>query len=505
MKSPVHSIPEFEVRVAGRAVVRALLHHVVEVSINERLSLPTQAEVTFFFSAATEFPQIADTGDELSILIEAKNMFQGDVTAIEYEIPSTGGRLIRVRGYDQLHRMRKRQSVRSFEQMSFRELTVRLADESGLSVSDNVGGATNRRRFQHCQSDFELLSEAAEFCGQYFTVRGRTLHLLTMSGLAGRAELTLGENLREARFEVNADAACGAVETLGWDPATVSAQNGSATSARSGRKVRSRPTASQAGGDDKRTVAGHVLASQQEARDYAQGILDRRAAADVTVEGVADGNPDVHAGDQVQVQVQEASIDGQYVVCSVRHTIDGEKGYVTEFSSSPPLPRPRRTGTAATWGVVTEIHDPEGRGRVRVRLPAYQQMETDWISVVAPGAGANKGLIAMPDRGDNVLVVMLHDDPAQSVVIGGISNRKDLPDGGGIEKNRVRRFSLLTPGGQSVSLNDGTNSVRVQNKSGSFVQMTPDETTIHANSDLTIAAPGRTVFIRGGAIRFEEA
>lgn len=504
--STVRSIPKIELRINGLSVSRLVLDALAEITVNERLSLPTQAEVVFCFLSETEMPRVATGGAHIAILVESATLFEGDVTAVEYEFAPPGGRVLRIRAYDKLHRMRKQQSVCRHRKQSFTELAKLLAHEAKLTVTAHVDSAPEKTRFQYRQTNFELLSEVAETCGQFFVVRGNTLHLLTLEGFGTEDKLNLGENLFEVRFEVNTDASCKCVETIGWDPATMSIRKGSAGKARSGRQLKIKTTASQTFGSDCRTTVGHVLADDTEARNVAQSLLDRRAATDVTVNGVADGDPNIHAGGRVTIEGAEPDVDGRYVVTSVSHMVDNEKGYVTEFSSEPPpLHRPSRSITAATWGVVISISDPEKLGRVQVQLPAYDKIETDWIGVIAPGGGQKKGLIAMPDVGDDVLVILLHDDPGQAVVVGGLCNKQGLPDSGGIEKGAVRRFSFLTPGGQCVRLNDSDNSVRVQNNSGSFVQLAPGMTTIHAESDLTIEAPGKTVSIRGGAIRFEEA
>lgn len=504
--STVHSIPKIELRIDGLSVSRLVLDALVEITVNERLSLPTQAEVMFCFLSATEMPRLATSGARIAILVESATLFEGDVTAVEYEFAPPGGRVLRIRAYDRLHRLRKRQSVCTHHKQSFTELAKVLANEAQLMVTAHVSGGSGKTRLQYRQTDFELLAEVADTCGQFFVVRENTLHLLTLEGFGTENKLNLGENLFEVRFELNSDASCKRVETTGWDPATMSIRRGSAGKARSGRQVKIKTTASQAFGSDCRTTVGHILADDTEARILAQSLLDRRAATDVTVGGVADGDPNIHAGGRVRIEGAEPDVDGRYVVTSVSHTVDNEKGYVTEFSSAPPpLHRPSRSSTAATWGVVISISDPEKLGRVRVHLPAYDKIETDWIGVIAPGGSSTKGLVAMPDVGDDVLIILLHDDPGHAVVVGGLCNKKGPPDSGGIEAGAVRRFSFLTPGGQSVRLNDTDHSVHVQNSSGSFVQLAPGKTTIHAKSDLTIEAPGKTVSIRGGAIRFEEA
>jgi uncharacterized protein involved in type VI secretion and phage assembly len=191
------------------------------------------------------------------------------------------------------------------------------------------------------------------------------------------------------------------------------------------------------------------------------------------------------------------------VLTGTTHLIDRRQGYVTEFSTEPPAVREPQRGAVAAPGRVTQIDDPDGLGRVRVRLPTFEDVETDWLSVLTTAAGEGKGLIALPEIGDLVLVLLAHDDPGQGVVLGGLYGGLTPPDTG-IEGGARRRFSFLTPGGQRVSLDDAENLLRLENSAGSFMELTPDRVRLHAAADLEIEAPGKSIVIRGQAIDFTQ-
>jgi phage baseplate assembly protein V len=124
------------------------------------------------------------------------------------------------------------------------------------------------------------------------------------------------------------------------------------------------------------------------------------------------------------------------------------------------------------------VGDPEGLGRVKVTLPAYENLETDWMGVLSPGAGGKKGFITLPDVGDQVLVLLAHQDPAQGIVLGGLFGSKVPPDAG-VEKGAVRRFTLLTPGGQRIRLDDGGSAIHIQDSTGNYVDLSPKQVVVH--------------------------
>jgi len=67
----------------------------------------------------------------------------------------------------------------------------------------------------------------------------------------------------------------------------------------------------------------------------------------------------------------------------------------------------------------------------------------------------------------------------------------------------VRRYTLLTPGGQRIQLDDGQHTICLENSGGSYCELSPQKVRVHAAVDLEIEAPGQRVVIRGKNIDFE--
>jgi phage baseplate assembly protein gpV len=171
--------------------------------------------------------------------------------------------------------------------------------------------------------------------------------------------------------------------------------------------------------------------------------------------------------------------------------------------------------------VVSQVDDPDGMGRVRVVLPNYGGVETSWLHVVVPGAGPDKGLIALPDVDDRVLVLLLNQDPDQAIVLGGLYGVDGPPDAG-VEDGAVRRYTFTTPGAQRICLDDGEETIQIENSNGDFMRLAPEEVRlgdsqgslieltpgrcrIHSAADLEIEAPGKKITISGQAIDFKRA
>jgi phage baseplate assembly protein gpV/phage protein D len=499
------SLPELLVEVEGVALTADDLRALAEVRVQQRLSLPTLCELTFSDppgSLAGAARLLPGTALRISVVGQQEPLFVGQVTAVEHSYEPTHRREIRVRGYDLLHQLRKRQAVRAHVQVTTRDLAQELVADLGLTVQAAEPGPLWARLIQHRQSDLELLQEVAERCGLYLTVRGKVLHLLTLQGFGEVLPLTLGETLLEARLEINTDATYRSVAATGWDTSRVETHAGQISRARVGRMVSAEVDPALVGGSGKRELVDEGTPNNDHAEGIAQAELDLRTAREITLWGVAQGDSHLRPGAPVEVIGVADSLTGRYILSAVTHLIDGRKGFVSEISSYPPSQRPRAHSSVAAPGVVTQIADPAKLGRIRVSLPTYGDVETDWMAVMSAGAGAGKGFMTLPDVGDHVLVLLVHEDPGQGIVLGGLYGSQEPPDVG-IDGGAVQRYTLLTPGKQRITLDDGRHAIRLENSSGSYYELSPQKVRIHAETDLEIEAPGRKVVIRGQNIDFE--
>ncbi|HKQ79235.1 MAG TPA: phage baseplate assembly protein V [Blastocatellia bacterium] len=505
----ITDLSQIIVEVDGRPLQPEDARTLGEARIQQRLSAPAQCELVFFDPTGPPGnPRAMSPGALLRINVknQGTELFTGEVTAVEYVYGSGRERETRVRAYDLLHRLRKRQPVRAHVQVTLADLAREMAAAAGLSVESGADSPVWKRLIQHQQSDLDLLVEIAERCGLSFVARGASLCIFTLQGMDQPVPLALGDSLFEARIEVNGNHACRSVTAKGWDPWRVEPRSGQASQARSGRRVPAKVAPSRVGATGERTLADLVVQDDRQAEAYAQAELDLRAAQEVTLWGVAEGNTKLRPGTPVTISGVADQLAGQYVLTAVKHTIDSNRGFISEITTAPPAPRRRHGGAAAgalaVLGIVTKIDDPERLGRIQVSLPAFGDVETDWIGVLSAGAGGGKGLVMIPDVGDNVLVLCAQGDPAQGIVLGGLFGAKGLPDevfAGG----EVRRFTFLSPGGQGIRLDDSDKSIRLENSEGSFVELLPNKAKLHAATDLEIEAPGKSIIIRGAKIDFQ--
>jgi uncharacterized protein involved in type VI secretion and phage assembly len=165
-------------------------------------------------------------------------------------------------------------------------------------------------------------------------------------------------------------------------------------------------------------------------------------------------------------------------------------------------------GKGVAVAVVTQNKDPDGQCRVKVRYPWYDPpRESYWARLVTPMAGGDRGLVTIPEIGDEVLVVCEREDLRFPYVLGGLWNGKDKPPAKNDDgKNNKRVFKsrsghTLTfddgsPGVVELALQDGKkvrfddNSVCLQDQNGNHVKIdgSTGDIDINTTGKLTISA-----------------
>jgi phage baseplate assembly protein gpV/phage protein D len=518
-------LPRVDLALDGGPAPANLAAGLTQVRVQRRLNLPALCEIVCDQNRIDpDRPAPAHTGQRITLRVAGAGagagpaLFDGTVTAVEHQFDATGGRRLRLRAYDDLHRLRVRQPLRVHRQVRFSELAGELTADAGIAVEAHADGPLWHHLVQFELSDLAFLEDVAARSALCFQLHDGTLHVFSLAGHGEAVTLTRGDGLLEVDVETNTAGLSDGVSTLAWDPMHAEMRSGQGADARRADEGRTMDP----GDADPRTLAGHAVQTDDQATALAQYETDRAAAAAQVAHGLCRGDPRLAPGTRIDLRGIGEALGGTYVLTGACHTIDREQGYVVEFETRPPAPQPPRSGgTVATLGLVTDVSDPDSLGRVRVVLPAFGDLESDWLGVVLPAAGAGKGLVALPALGDRVLVLLVRDgDPAQALVLGGLYGA-DGPPEESLDGDDIRRLMLLTAGGQALRLDDSDNSLglatakgselrlapgvaRLRNNGGSRIALEGKQVTVHASETLILEAPNGQIRIRAAAIDFEK-
>jgi uncharacterized protein involved in type VI secretion and phage assembly len=178
--------------------------------------------------------------------------------------------------------------------------------------------------------------------------------------------------------------------------------------------------------------------------------------------------------------------------------------------------------------LVSRIDDPDGQGRVEVKLPWAPDTGSGeykaWARLATLMAGNNRGSWFVPDVNDEVLVGFEGGDPRRPYVLGALWNGQDRApqsmDGGGQNYLKVLRSRngvkitlddhdgqetciIETPGGNKITLKDGAASIDLEDSNGNSVKLESSGITITAASKFTIDAP--TIEMSAGSVSINSA
>jgi uncharacterized protein involved in type VI secretion and phage assembly len=113
-------------------------------------------------------------------------------------------------------------------------------------------------------------------------------------------------------------------------------------------------------------------------------------------------------------------------------------------------------------GVVIDLKDPDGLGRVRVRYPHLNDQKSNWAKVCSPMAGKNRGFFFRPEVDDEVLIAHEQGDPRRPYVLGAHWSKEDTPpaDDGKKEKNNWR--FIRSRSGHLLKMDDTSGAERIE-------------------------------------------
>ena len=165
----------------------------------------------------------------------------------------------------------------------------------------------------------------------------------------------------------------------------------------------------------------------------------------------------------------ELSYFTRVMMVEVNHELDARGEYKGSFkaiaSDTGYMPKPEFEIPKAEPQFATVISniDPQGQGRVKVRFDWQNHDTTDFIRVMSPDAGGtgaitqNRGYVAIPEVGDQVMVGFVHNHPDRPFVMGGLFHGGTAL-GGGID-NHLR--SIQTKSGIKILMNDSEDKMSI--------------------------------------------
>ena len=421
-----------------------------------------------------------------SIVVKAANkpIFVGVVTNVQLHREGSDFGCIIVSGYSATYRMETAHSCFSWNDTTIGDVVKKLCAEAKVQLELNPAYKENKDYIcQYEESDFDFIRRLAHQYQEWMYFDGTKLIFGKTRKLADPIRLEYGTTLSSLDI---------GLQTLARSEQVFSYHSGA-------DREMQRMTPNLAYGHDK--LAGEAFRASlgmfsKPARQHAlprisnetelDNYTGRKQAAEtaethyITAESQV---PTLRVGSVVSLyssflervgNLSEESL-GDFIIIEITHEVSQGSYYKNRFKAIPatlkalPSPKVRMPLAETQMATVLSNADPEGKGRVRVRMNWQTDgMQTGWVRVMTPDGGSskdvksNRGFVFIPEVGDQVLLGFRHGDPARPYVMGSLFN--GTTGGGGGQGNNCK--SLTTRSGSSLKLDDSAGSVTLHDKGG---------------------------------------
>jgi len=197
-----------------------------------------------------------------------------------------------------------------------------------------------------------------------------------------------------------------------------------------------------------------------------------------------------------QSDTNQTSYFTKLLITEVSHEVDARGYYTGDFEAiaadSGYIPRPEFESPRADaqFAKVISNTDPLNQGRIQVQFDWQSgQDSSEFIRVMTPDAGGsdkvskNRGFMAIPEVGDQVVVNFVHQHPDRPFVMGGMFHGG--VGGGGGTGNNIK--SLSSRSGNKLELDDGAGSVFLTDQGGANMKFDgAGNATTNTNNDKTV-------------------
>ena len=421
-----------------------------------------------------------------SIVVKAANtpIFVGVVTNVQLHREGSDFGCIIVSGYSATYRMETAHSCFSWNDTTIGDVVKKLCAEAKVQLELNPAFKENKDYIcQYEESDFDFIRRLAHQYQEWMYFDGTKLIFGKPRKLADPIILEYGTTLSSLDI---------GLQTLARSEQVFSYHSGA-------DREMQRMTPDLAYGHDK--LSGEAFRASlgmfsKPARQHALprisdeseliNYMGRKQAAEtaethyITAESQV---PTLRVGSVISLyssflervgNLSEESL-GDFIIIEITHEVSQGSYYKNRFKAIPatikalPSPKVRMPLAETQMATVLSNADPQGKGRVRVRMNWQTDgMQTGWVRVMTPDGGSssdvksNRGFVFIPEVGDQVLLGFRHGDPARPYVMGSLFN--GTTGGGGGQGNNCK--SLTSRRGSSLKLDDSKGSVTLHDKGG---------------------------------------
>lgn len=449
-------------------------------------------------------------------------VFKGIITTHAVKIREAHSVLV-ITCKDEAVKMTVGKKSKHFAGMSDSDIASELSSKYNLQSDIESSAFVCKQALQYWISDWDFMVQRANRMGKLCTVdNGKIIIKAPDLNSSPALDVLHGATMLDYDAEIDAREQWKSLKGKTWDPsgqAVTESQAGEPAWQQAGDLNATDLAGMANNGEEELIIATGNFASD-EIQHYAEARLMFQRLSKIRGSVSFQGYPQLMPAQFISLNGVGNRFNGPvFVRCVTHEQIQGK--FITKvcFGLQPNWYSEKIGGGGATGhfgfmsnatglqiGVVTDLEDPDGEERIRVRFPLVNNSEEGmWARMSSPDAGNGRGVSFRPEIGDEVICGFIGEDPQYAVILGMLnSSAKPSPikasndnhEKGYVSREKVKfifsdkdkSVGFETPKGKKITINDDSGEIKLEDEFGNKMVMNKDGISIESYKDLTLKA-----------------
>ncbi len=458
--------------------------------------------------------------------LSEETIFKGIIVKHGIKVSDSQSSMLIIDCRDEAYKMSIGRNNKSFDESSDSDIISGIVSNYGLTNDVDPTTAIHDKIIQYNVSDWDFVNLRAEMNSLFVMVDDGHVEVKKLDpGRSAVMPLSYGASILGFEAEIDSRNQFKGIKAESWDSAgqEIIEMEGQSQPIPDPGNLTSDELANVAGLDFLMLRHSGQI-TDAELKAWSDAMLNRSRLARNVGRIKIQGIPDLKPGQVVELQGLGNRFNGNAIITAVRHEIaDGDwntrlvyglkfetfaqnfKETLQQMPASGLIPAVH--GLQA--GVVTVLeNDPKSEFRIKVKLPAINPNDEGlWARIALPDAGNNRGMIFMPEIGDEVIVGFMHDDPRNPVILGMLhssaipapfaakdtNHQKAMVTRSGMKiafDDEKKIIEISTPGGYNFHLDEDQQEILLEDANANKIKMSADGITLESSKDIVLKASG---------------
>jgi Rhs element Vgr protein len=478
---------------------------------------------TFELSSSSTFVPGNNITIEAGYDSQNEVIFQGIVTQQSIQVNREVGSVLIVTCKDEAVKMTVGRKSASYAQKTDSDiLSSIIGNYSGLSADVTATQTTWPEQVQYYTTDWDFIRSRAETNGMIVTTHNGTVAVFPPDrNTSSVLEIEYGNNLLSFNAALHSVNQIQSAKASSWDFQTQHIITGEAQTTYAGPGNLSTKALSEVVGLKEYELQTSANLQASDLTQWSKAEIIKSEYAKIQGEVSFQGSNLVEPSYYITLAGLGDRFNGDHFVSEVNHIIS-HGNWTTEVSlgmspawmttedevMAPPAAGLLPGVQGLYNGTVKQIdQDPENQYRILVDIPLFDVSgEGIWTRLSNFYATSGAGAFFLPERGDEVVVGFLNQDPRFPIILGSLYSSTNNQPYEGLTPNEQNSkkaivskkgmyvefddenvvFTINTPNKNQLVFSDQDKSIRIQDQNGNSIAMSESGITLKSDKDINI-------------------